>query len=89
MARRPTSRSDAERLRLHREEFRYALEHNLTILQARQRLGQLRMAELEERVHPPLKPAIGLCGTAAPASRADRPSHAASDRQSPFWWQRD
>lgn len=78
MKRRP---SEAERLRRHNEELRYALEHNLTVLQARQRLAQFKMTALEERVHPPLKPAIGLCGTESPATDADpaRP-------QPHYWW---
>jgi hypothetical protein len=78
MARRRAARSDADRMRLHNEEFRYALAHNLTILQARNRLGQLRMRALEERVHPPLRPAIGL-------HEAERAIAGPPERH--FWWE--
>lgn len=79
------SASEAERLRLHNEEFRYALKHGVTILQARQKLAQLRMTELEQRVHPPLKPALtGLCGTQSPAIGAD-----AGEQRPHYWWQDD
>lgn len=75
------SEREAARLRLHNEEFRFALAHNISLREAKNRLAQLRMVELEERVHPPLKPGCdALCGTASPA--LDQPSP--DSRR--FWW---
>lgn len=74
---------EAERLRRHNEEFRYALAHNVTLIEARRRLAQLRFAELEERVHPPLKPPIARCGTEIPQAHQCPPS---GTRQH-YWWE--
>lgn len=77
--------TEGDRLRRHNEEFRYAMAHGITILAARTKLAQLRMAELEERVHPPLKPASeALCGTEAPAI-----GRGAAESARRFWWQDD
>ena len=72
---------EAERLRRHNEEFRFALEHNITIIEARRKLAQLHFAEFEARVRPPLKPGCAaLCGTESPALHDSAPDHPR------YWW---
>lgn len=74
--------SEADRMRRHNEEFRYALAHGVTLVEARRRLAQLSMFELERRVHPPLKPGCAaLCGTQAPVHASEQ-----TEERPHFWW---
>lgn len=81
--------SEADRLRRHNEEFRYALDRNVTILEARRQLAQLRMLELEERVHPPLTAAIDRCGTEVRANDPECSHYPPHQGRTRFWWEDD
>jgi hypothetical protein len=79
------SEREAARLRRHREEYRYALEHDLTILEARRRLNRLAQAAFERLQNAPLKPGrSALCGTEAPAMRE---AGAGPESRPHFWWE--
>lgn len=77
-------------MRRHREEMQLALSENLPLKEARRRLAQLRMHELEERVHPPLKPGCAaLCGTAAglTVEATERALIYGGPPKPHYWWQ--
>lgn len=80
---------EAERLRRHNEEMRFAMEHNLSLADARYQLFQERMRRMDaardERVAARVDERRGrrnerLCGTSAGEAGSEGPH---------YWWDRD